>query len=934
MSYLGRKMHSYEKWLLENQAAIIEYIQHDALNWLNAQAIEHGHDSVTNLNCGSESFVKIPKQGKLSGSKAGYKATLGFTENYPYVTVLYSHHSHGTTTYSSKPAVAELWAAHKENRDPAPLKPVITSPQNNAVIAPKKSTVASDLVRFDALESTGVHDYLARKQISTVHGSQLRFGSDKQGKYIALLVTDFKGTRRGVQRIYEGGAKRFSTGLEKVGGFICIGNYVGAAKIVICEGYATGASIHLATGYAVLCALDAGNLAHVAAGLKIWLELHNQKSIVIVAADNDASKPINIGLTKARAACESTGFSLAYPDSIDSADFSDLHVTQGLSTVQACIDKATPVNSSLTPVNSSENILMQDYSKPLKQGKAALVILKECGLLLGYDQDFEQFRVYKEGKWNLISDLKPLISEWVYKQTCCGEYTDSWLKGTISLVAAYCVKDYSTKSNKHLIPFKNGVYDVNKKSLLPHNPDYCLTWQIPHDYVSGADCPRFKAFLAESVTHDDVVQVLRAYANAVIFGRSYLQRYLQIIGAGGSGKSTFCEVVIELVGWENHKSTSLQSFEEDKFEVAKVASKRLVYFPDQPAFAKNPSNFKKLTGGDPLPIRLMHKQTNADYTSDAMVILTANQDIATTDNSSGLHRRQITVRFDNQPKRDPNLKKALLAEISGVLNWAMELNSEEVAYLLSQENTSETMQKQARDNLVATNPLARFFLDNFETNEENCVPIGVCKVETEIKDTLDSHGEIRKISQRVIVNQDTHLYPHYVAYCEATGDKPYSLNTFSSRCVDVLRNVLKWQGIYHERFKNTKVIRGVRFKTAPLPQDNDVDVQTAAYAPVAPVYESENPAPNAPVAAPAPVVPHFYESILHVGDKQEMLKKWHYMTRRLNPVERQELKRLSEEVYQKAFESEQSDIKRENAGRAAATEYLRKWASSHGVVSQ
>jgi len=934
-------MRSYEKWLVENQAAIIEYIQNDALNWLNELVIEHGHDSVTSLNCGSESFVKIPKNGKLSGSKAGYKATLGFTENYPYVTVLYSHHSHGTTTYSSKSAIAELWTAHKENREPTPLKPVSAfSPQNNNVVpTPKKSTVASDLARFNVLESTGEHDYLTRKQLSTVNGSQLRFGTDKQGKYIALLVTDFKGTRRGIQRIYEDGAKRFSTGLEKVGGFISVGDYAGASKIVICEGYATGASIHLATGYAVLCALDAGNLAHVAGGLKIWLELHNQKSIVIVAADNDASKPTNIGLTKARAACESTGFSLAYPISNDSADFSDLHVTQGLSAVQACIDKATPVNSSvaatpITPVNSSENILMQDYSKPLKQGKAALVILSECGLLLGFDQTFAQFRVYKDGKWELIEDLKPLISAWVNKQTCGGEYTDSWFKGTVNLVAANCVKDFSSRTKKHLIPFKNGVYDINKKALLPHSPDYCLTWQIPHDYASNADCPRFKAFLAESVTHDDVVQVLRAYINAVIFGRSYLQRYLQIIGAGGSGKSTFCEIVIELVGYANHKSSSLQSLEDDKFELAKYIDKRLIYFADQPAGAKNPSNFKKLTGNDSLPIRIMHKQTNADYTSDAMVILTANQDISTTDNSSGLHRRQITVRFDNQPKRDPHLKRELLKEVSGILNWAMELTSEDVEYLLSQENTSETMQKQARDNLVATNPLARFLLDNFEPDNNAHVQIGMFNVETVIKDTQNAHGEVIKTSQRVIINQDTHLYPCYRAYCEATNDRPYSHNKFSSGCLEVIWNIFKWKGVSLTSFKGNRVIRGIRFKQALSPQDSDVGVQTAAYAPV---YESENPAPvevqTAPVAAPAPVVPHFYDSILHVGDRQEMLKKWHYMTRRLSPFEKQELKRLSEEVYQQAFENEGSDIKRENTGRAAATEYLRKWANSHGVVS-
>jgi len=929
-------MNSYEKWLAENKTSITDDIQADAISWLNELAVEHGHDSVTGLIYGSGSdFVKLTKQGKLSGSKAGYKATLDFSGDYPYVTVLYSHFSHGTANYSSKPRVAELWTAHKEKREPTPLKPAAAfTPQNKAVTAPKKNTVASDLSRFDALNDTGEHDYLTRKQISTVHGSQLRFGSDKQGKYIALLVTDFKGTRRGVQKIYEDGAKRFSAGLEKVGGFICIGNYTGASKIVVCEGYATGASIHLATGYVVLCALDAGNLAHVATGLKIWLELHNQKSIVIVAADNDSAKPVNIGLTKARAACESTGFSLAYPDLNDCADFNDLHVSHGLDAVFKCVKSA--VVSKLNPVSNMGGVLMADENKPLKQGQASAIFVKNCGYLLGYDQTLEQFRVYREGKWELITDLKPLVYDWVQEQTFGGKYTDSWLKGTINLVAACCTKDFSvSRINKHLLPFKNGVYDTNKKVLLPHSPDYHLTWQIPHDYEQGSDCPKFKQFLRESVIHDDVVQVLRAYINAVICGRSYLQRYLQLIGAGGSGKSTFTDMLVALVGCENHKSTSFQTLEEDKFEIAKIVDKRLVVLPDQVGHAKNPSNFKKLTGNDTLPIRLMHKQHNLDYASNAMVIVTANQDISTTDNSSGLHRRVITVRFDNQPSRNPNLKSELQAEISGIVNWAMELSSEEVAYLLSQENTSEAMQQQARDNLVATNPLARFFLDNFEPNEESYVPIGVCKVETVTKDTLNSHGEISKTSQRVIVNQDTHLYPHYVAYCEATGDKPYSLNTFSSRCVDVLRNVLKWQGINHDKTRTGKVIRGVRFKAALSPQDNDVDVQTAVYAPV---YESENPAPmevqTAPVAAPTPVVPHFYESILHVGDKQEMLKKWHYMTLRLNPEKKQELKRLSEEVYQQAYESEPSEIKRENAGRAAATEYLRKWASSNGAASQ
>lgn len=49
------------------------------------------------------------------------------------------------------------------------------------------------------------------------------------------------------------------------------------------------------------------------------------------------------------------------------------------------------------------------------------------------------------------------------------------------------------------------------------------------------------------------------------------------------------------------------------------------------------------------------------------------------------------------------------------------------------------------------------------------------------------------------------------------------------------------------------------------------------------------------------------------------------MTNNLSVIKKEELKRLSEDVYREAYENEPSEIKRENVARAAATAYLLNW---------
>jgi putative DNA primase/helicase len=140
----------------------------------------------------------------------------------------------------------------------------------------------------------------------------------------ALLVPlfDAYGLLWNVQRIQADGVKRFRPG--RAGGlFSPVGDLTNPAKLLICEGWATGATLHEETGHAVLCAMNAGNLLPVAkAARAAW-----PAADLVICADNDRNTVGNPGLTAAMAAADATGARLSvphFPDGASGTDFNDL----------------------------------------------------------------------------------------------------------------------------------------------------------------------------------------------------------------------------------------------------------------------------------------------------------------------------------------------------------------------------------------------------------------------------------------------------------------------------------------------------------------------------------------------------------------------------------------------------------------------------------
>ena len=112
--------------------------------------------------------------------------------------------------------------------------------------------------QWDSASPVGEHAYLTAKGVQG-------YGLRQQGDMLLVPLRDVSGTLHSLQTIDASGNKRFLAGGKVQGCFHSIGQPDGC--IVVCEGFATGASIHAATGHTVACAMNAGNLQTVAMAL-------------------------------------------------------------------------------------------------------------------------------------------------------------------------------------------------------------------------------------------------------------------------------------------------------------------------------------------------------------------------------------------------------------------------------------------------------------------------------------------------------------------------------------------------------------------------------------------------------------------------------------------------------------------------------------------
>ena len=357
--------------------------------------------------------------------------------------------------------------------------------------------------------------------------------------------------------------------------------------------------------------------------------------------------------------------------------------------------------------------------------------------------------------------------------------------------------------------FSNGILDVQERNLLPFDREMYMTQRFPYDYNPSAECEEIIKWLKGTQDGDwGRVQVLRAWLRAVLLGCSDIQKFVEIVGPGKSGKSTYANLAHALVGDENATISSLEHLEKNRFETANLYKKKLLLFNDVERYGGSVSVLKALTGGD--LIRNEQKfQTDAQkpFKFNGLVMITANEPIQTTDPTSGLARRRLTIPFNNPFKGTASQQHVLIDMdekgnaygrfaplLPGLVNWVLDLSHDEMKELLM-----ETAKKvpfyvgYQAEQVLKSNQLLDWMHHSviFEFNVASAV--GFAKPSPQ-----GSSG--------VYVNHDKWLYASYCEFCKYSNANILGRSRFESLLLDVCVHQL---GLNVYRLKNSRGMRVV-----------------------------------------------------------------------------------------------------------------------------
>ena len=187
------------------------------------------------------------------------------------------------------------------------------------------------LAVYKESEST---EYIQRKNIPVYKGI---YATNRGATVVPL--SDIEGNVKTMQTILPTGTKMFEKGGElKSSMHVINADNLAEAKggIVICEGYATGATIREATNgyFGVVCAMTSHNLLDVA---KAVSEKYPDKPLII-AGDNDRFNVNgNVGILTAESVAKELGAKVVIPEFQENdrgSDFNDLKKSEGLDKVK------------------------------------------------------------------------------------------------------------------------------------------------------------------------------------------------------------------------------------------------------------------------------------------------------------------------------------------------------------------------------------------------------------------------------------------------------------------------------------------------------------------------------------------------------------------------------------------------------------------------
>ncbi|GAB6077287.1 DNA polymerase [Desulfurobacterium crinifex] len=268
-----------------------------------------------------------------------------------------------------------------------------------------------------------------------------------------------------------------------------------------------------------------------------------------------------------------------------------------------------------------------------------------------YEGEKQEFWFYDkdEGIWK--NKAKDFIRDFLYKE----KLLDPTIKKNhqVNEIVEY-VKYSSFHKGKplpepspFLIPFKNGVYDLENDIFRDFRKEDYFTFKLPWSYKEEAECPLIDSILCSLVPKERVIDLYELIAYCLWRGYPY-HKFFIIYGKGSNGKSLYGKILTTFLGKHNISEVSLEELQKGGFYTISLY-KKLANITGEVSYddLKNTRLIKQLTGEDYIFADRKNKEP-ISFQNYAKLIFLTNQVPISHDTTYAFFRRVFLIEFPYQ----------------------------------------------------------------------------------------------------------------------------------------------------------------------------------------------------------------------------------------------------------------------------------------------
>ena len=418
---------------------------------------------------------------------------------------------------------------------------------------------------------------------------------------------------------------------------------------------------------------------------------------------------------------------------------------------------------------------LEDESKPISQTKFARQVAEKYRASLAWNVQAKAWYWYgaegKTGVWGEIPAEEALDIVLMELEEAKREVSASFVNGVLTILKAK-LRVNRWQVIEGLLCLEDCVVDIHTLKTQEHQPGFRFLSGLPFKWSDReVGCQPITDWLLSTCNHNPQwVEVIRAAMNATITETAgELQRYVELIGAGGTGKGTILRLIQCLLGEDNYAITNLKQLEQNRFEMAMFYGKKAIFITDSERYAGDVSVLKAITGNDYLRIEKKGVQQTGSFKFPGMVWVAANEAIQSCDYTNALFRRRLSMSFEQFIP--PHLRRDLMPEfqpyLPGLLFWVLSMPKSDVAdYVRNTASRVPSLGTFSTEVLLETNPLANW--------ADQCLYYDPT-IKTKIGDAAGNPSHC--------------LYANYAQWASANGQGTMTTQRFSS----ILLNLLKTQ---------------------------------------------------------------------------------------------------------------------------------------------